>query len=158
MPEKSIFKPVINSISLSKKQVKSKSVFSYHDFSDLAFPLLIHPSHFIFLYTHCSLLGPPVFFSSASPCSGTLQSSFIFHINPTLPLTSGHNSQFNLIRNHFPIDQAYYFQSLWFCPFSILHSLSCFSTWPLGLLCIPLTKLQNRNQVLMALTEHICIL
>lgn len=140
IPEKSTFKPVINGISLSKKQVKSKSVFSHHDLSDLAFPLPLHPPHFFFLYTNSSLLGPPRFFSFASPCSRTLQSSFILHINPTLPLYL-RTSLFNLWRNHFPIDHVHYFCSIWFCPFSILHSLSYFSVWPLGLLCIYLTKL-----------------
>ena len=75
---------------------------------------------FFFFFTHMLLFGPPKFSSFVSSCSGTQQSSFIFHISPALSLTSRHESNFNLFRNHFPIDQAYYFYSVHYFPLTVM--------------------------------------
>ena len=89
---------------------------------------LISPRNlFLFsLHAHTLLFGPPSFFYFTSPCSVTQQSSFIFHINPALSLASGHDSNFNLFRNHFPIDQTHYFHSIQY--FSLIIMFLCLAS------------------------------
>lgn len=78
--------------------------------------LLNFPSPFLFsLHILFSAWTSRIFFSFTS-CSSALQNSFTLHINPTLSLISGHDSYFQLFRNHFPNDQNRYFIQCGFVP------------------------------------------